>query len=122
MNSRKMLAAEIRKALPTKKYRVLDAPRESDVPEAGHPVVMVIRTHVRPTRNPGSFISEFDIWVIEPKTIDPEDDLDDALDQVLLALEPLPWLSFDDAARTKYGEQPAYKISAITHTPKKGTS
>ena len=104
--------AALTKALP-KTYKVL-APATLDALEPRHPVVMVIRTNMKPAPNQGSYESTFGIWVVEPKQIAPEDDLDDALDAVILALDRYDFVAWSDAERTTYNDQPAYRLTATT--------
>lgn len=118
MNSRKGLADELTKVLP-KKYKVVAEPRVLDALEAHRPVVMLIRTSMAPALNSqGSYLSEIVVWVIEPKTIDAEDDLDDALDAVLLALDSFGFLTWSKAERSTYVDQPAYRIETTNITSK----
>lgn len=117
MNSRIELATALEAQLP-KRYRVIPKPKDLDKLEATRPVVMVIRTDMRPATNAGTYVSEFSIWVIEPKTIDPEDDLDDALDAVLLALDMYAYVTWSRAERSTYLDHPAYRIEATVLTKK----
>lgn len=115
MSARQDLAAALNRALPTKRYKVLDAPREIDPPEINRPVVMLIRTRMTPANTVGKYLSEFALWVIEPKVIDPEDDLDAALDEVILALDKFPAILWSEAERSTYRElYPAYRIALTT--------
>ncbi len=110
MNSRKFLAAELRKKLP-RQFKIIPEPRTMDELEARRPVVMLIRTNIKPAGT-ANYLADFAIWVIEPKLIDPEDALDDALDAVVLALDGLEFLLWTDAERSTYRDHPAWRISA----------
>jgi hypothetical protein len=113
MNSRQGLMAALEAKLD-KKYRVIE-PKVLDALEPKHPVVMVIRTNLVPNGTSGGlYRSSYAIWVIEPKTIDPEDDLDDCLDDVVTALDEYQFVIWTDAERSTYDEQPAYRITAQT--------
>lgn len=117
MNSRIELATALEAKLP-KRYKLIDHPQQLEKIEAGRPVVMVIRTDIRPAPNAGTYVSEFSLWVIEPKTIKPEDDLDDALDAVLLALDEYAFVTWSRAERSTYLDHPAYRIEATVLTKK----
>jgi hypothetical protein len=112
-NSRIELGELLTKELP-RKFKVIPQPRNTDTIEAKHPVVLVIRTSRKPSPAAmGQYFDEFAIWVIEPKIIDPEDDLDDALDAVILALDAYPNITWTEAERSTYAEEnPAYRIAA----------
>lgn len=113
MNSRRGLIAALVAKLP-RKYQVI-GPRTLDALDARRPVVMVIRTDTAPAANyAGSYLSTFGIWVIQPKTIEPEDDLDDDLDAVILALDSYNFVAWTAAERSTYEDQPAYRITANT--------
>ena len=113
MNSRRGLIAALVAKLP-RKYQVV-GPRTLDAPDAKRPVVMVIRTNTEPAPNyAGSYLSTFAIWVIQPKTIEPDDDLDDDLDQVILALDAYDFVAWTGAERSTYLDQPAYRLTANT--------
>ncbi|MGG7509434.1 hypothetical protein [Plantibacter sp. YIM 135249] len=119
MNNRKLIAAELHKAGLPKRYKIVDNPRSIDALERGRPVVQLIQTTVSHAPNAqGSYLCKFAIWVIEPKLIDPEDDLDAALAEVITALDQLAFLSWETAERSTYGGgpettgNPAYRIDA----------
>lgn len=112
MNSRLGLMGALAAKLPAR-YKVI-APKALDAIEPKHPVVMVIRTNMEPGPNLGSYISTFAVWIIEPKLIDPEDDLDDALDEVIVALDGYDFVTWTDAERSTYLDQPAYRLTAKT--------
>ena len=113
MNSRRGLIAALRKALP-RKYIVTD-PRTLDALDKGRPVVMVLRTDTAPAGNyAGSYLSTFAIWVICPKQIEAENDLDDNLDAVILALDQYDFVAWTAAERSTYLDQPAYRVTANT--------
>lgn len=120
MNSRKAFAAAIRKQLG-RRYKVIDHPRNLDAVETKRPVVMLIRTEMKPAANAqGAYLNEIAVWIIEPKTIDAEDALDDALEDVILALDAFPGVLWTSAERSTYGddEQPAYRIQTTTVSTK----
>jgi hypothetical protein len=97
-----------------KRYLVI-GPRTLDAIDARRPVVMVIRTTTEPAPNyAGSYLSTFGIWVINPKLIEPDDDLDDNLDAVILALDAYDFVAWTTAERSTYEDQPAYRLTAQT--------
>lgn len=113
MNGRQALQAAIAEKLP-KRYRVVE-PIKLAALEPKSPVVMVIRTNLAPAPNAqGSYVADYEIWLIEPKTLEPEDDLDDALDDLVLALDSYDFVAWTDAERSTYNDQPAYRITAKT--------
>jgi hypothetical protein len=113
--ARTEVARVIRENLDRKAYKVVDTSRPVDVPEAGTCLILVVRQSLR--NHPGRrYRHAFEIWVIEPKRIDPDDDLDDALDDTVTALEKVPGLLWEEATRGTYGEQPAYRITATAGT------
>lgn len=113
MNSRRGLMAALVAKLP-KRYLVAE-PRTLDALDARRPVVMVIRTDTAPAANyAGSYLSTFALWVICPKTISAENDLDDNLDDVILALDSYNFVAWTTAERSTYEDQPAYRITANT--------
>lgn len=123
MGSRKQLADALQPALG-KAVKVVDAPREIEEIEARvKAVVQLVRTKIKPSpANPqGDYEESFEIWVIEPK-LDPntsEDALDDSLDKVLLALDSLNWIDYDEAIRdTHPSDRHAYRITATLYTEK----
>lgn len=127
MNGRQLLMEDLRKQLPRRKYRILDPVGLQKV-QAGNPVVMVVRVQIEPapTAPTGHYRQEFDIWVIEPKQLAAEDALDDALEDVITAIDggggkdPLLWVAFESAERSVYTlnteppiNHPAYRIRAV---------
>jgi len=112
MSARKLIAETLREHLD-RKYKIVDHPRDLDQIEARKPVVQIIQTKLRPAPNKqGAYQADLAVWVIEPKTIDAEDDLDDAMLDVAVALDKLDSLTWDEAERSLYGdaEQPAYRF------------
>jgi hypothetical protein len=117
-NPRKVFGTELKKLLP-RKTKVVPEPKQLDELEAGHPVVMIVQTGIRHAPNAiGAYLCAMAVWVIEPKRIDPEDDLDDTLSEVITALDQLPFVNWDEAERSVYGGDgessgfPAYRIQA----------
>jgi hypothetical protein len=100
--------------LPSK--YLVTGPRTVDVLDARRPLVMVIRTNTEPAPNySGSYLSTFAIWVIQPKQIAPDDDLDDDLDAVILALDAYDFVAWTGAERSTYlDDYPAYRLTANT--------
>ncbi|MGK9146664.1 hypothetical protein KXS11_03430 [Plantibacter flavus] len=111
MNARKLIAEALRENLD-RKYKIVDSPRNLDQIEANKPVVQIIQTKLRPAPNKlGAYLADVAVWVIEPKTIAAEDDLDDAMLDVAVALDKLDSLAWTEAERSTYGEdQPAYRF------------
>lgn len=112
MNARKLIAEALRVHLD-RKYKIVDNPRNLDQIEAGKPVVQIIQTKLRRAPNKqGAYLADLAVWVIEPKTVEPEDDLDKAMLEVAVALDRLDELTWDEAERSTYGEaeQPAYRF------------
>ena len=83
-------------------------------------VLQLFRVGVKPAGRLSGYLEEYEVWVIDPRkeTDDMlENSLDTHLDDVLLALLPHPWLTFDDARRrTHPSSYHAYKLTLTAVT------
>ena len=114
MSARTDLADALRTALPAG-WRVI----ASDVAgTVGKPTVLVYRAEVTHRGEGGLRDNTLTVVVVGPKQIDPDDDLDGYLDDVLDVLDatPLP-VAWTTAERSVYDDTfPAYKITTTMTT------
>ena len=122
MGARAQLAAALKPLLPSQ-VKLIDIPRSLDGLEANKPVVMLYRERLAKAPNAiGDYLATFALWVITPG-IDPkraEDALDDILDDVILALDGITFVSWTTAERSTFGDAqaPAYRIDLTVITSK----
>lgn len=121
MGVRKVVSDALAAQLPPRKYKIVPTARSLDQLEAHRPVVMVVRREIADAAtNPmGDYQETIDLWVVEP-SIASEDRLDDALDDVLEAVERIPFIAFTRAERSIFGDQesPAWRLEVTTYTHK----
>lgn len=115
MTVRDDLAAALKNVLPSA-IKIIDVPRGIDGIEARRPVVLLYRERMTKAPNAiGSYFNEMAVWVISPN-VDPrrgETQLDETLDEVIVALDSITWLNWSLAERSVFGDNqaPAYKIT-----------
>ena len=115
MSVRSDLAAALKPLLPAT-IKIIHVPRGLDGVETNRPVVMLYREGVTKAPNgQGFYLNDFALWLISPN-IDPtraEDSLDNLLDEVIAALDPLDWVNWSQVERSTFGDNqaPAYKIT-----------
>lgn len=121
MGVRKTIADALGKELNARRYKIVPTARNLDQLEAKRPAVMIVRRQITdaPTNPMGDYEETLDLWVIEPSEAS-EDRLDDALDDVLEAVERIPFLRFTTAERSVFGDQeyPAWRLEVTTYTNK----
>lgn len=104
-----------------KEYRVIGYQTSLDRIEVGAVVVMVYRDSVRPATQHQATTSEMSVWAITPR-LNPgtaDDDLDDALDVVIAALDAIPGVLWTDAERGVWADvYHGYKITLTLTTSK----
>lgn len=105
MSARTTLAEHLTTELPATKYRVIDYP---DFPgNLTKPLVMVFGTDITRYGQIGHDRLEVGVvvWLIVPNEnpAAAEDALDDGVGDLIDALEPLDWCSWDTAERLTYG-------------------
>lgn len=110
--TRNLLAAELTKHLPKRKYLIF--PNAADRDAIGKPTLILVRDSIQPLPEM-SFsayrANTFQLLVISPR-IDDDDFIDDLADEVLDALALIPGAFFSLAQRRTYGESnPAYEIT-----------
>ena len=115
MSVRSELAAALKPLLPTT-IKIIDVPRSIDGMEAKRPVVLLFReSRAKAPNAMGDYFDTFALYVITPgvDTRRSEDALDNALDQVIDALDQIQWLNWSIAERSIFGDNqaPAYKIT-----------
>lgn len=115
MSVRSELAAALKPLLPTT-IKIIDVPRSIDGMEAKRPVVLLFReSRAKAPNAMGDYFDTFALYVIAPgvDTRRSEDALDNALDQVIDALDQIQWLNWSIAERSIFGDNqaPAYKIT-----------
>lgn len=103
-------------ALPPSRFRCLPNATPPDRIEVGKIVVMVYRTALEPAPQHGVRVNALDLWLLTPKeSLAPDgadDDLDDALDQVLAAIDAAPQLTWSTAERGVWEDSAhGYKIT-----------
>jgi hypothetical protein len=114
MGTRQQLAAALKPLLPPR-VKLVDVPRSLDGIEANKPVVILYREKRSKAPNSiGSYTDTFTLWIITPG-LDPqraETALDDLLDDVVLAIDGIQWITWSSADRSTFGDQqaPAYRI------------
>jgi len=120
MGTRAAVAAEFKKVLP-RGFKIIDHPQDlGNLSGKVTAAVVIVRTGIKPAPNAqGSYLEEFAVWVVEPKTDDEgrsENSLDDNLNAVLLSFPAVSWMRWTKATRTMFGDAtpalPAYKIDA----------
>lgn len=115
VSTRAQLAAVLKPLLPAA-VKIIDVPRGVDAIESKKPVIILYRESRKKAPNAiGDYFDSFTMWVVSP-FIDvrrAEDGLDNLLDDVLLALDDIGNLRWENAERSVFGEQqaPAYKIT-----------
>jgi len=115
MSVRSDLADALRPLLPTT-YKIVDVPRSLDGLEAKRPVVLLYRESREKAPNAiGDYFDTFSLYIVNP-IVDVrrgEDALDNALDEVVAALDDISWLNWTSAERSLFGDAmaPAYKIT-----------
>jgi hypothetical protein len=112
------LAEAIRDKLSAPAPRVIDHARVLDAITA--PVVLLERTQVAKAPNAlGGYWVTFTLHVVVP-TVDPstqDDNLDNTLDNVLAALDAIPWLRWSNAIRSVFLDSwPSFQITVETVT------
>jgi len=114
---RQQLATALGAALG-EKFAIVPDPRE--LAELQVPVVQLVRTVTKPAPEApnGALQVDFDAWLIMPNQSAEagEDDLDDALDELLVALRAIDWVLWESATRSTYGDPGflAYKVPLST--------
>jgi hypothetical protein len=123
MGARSELADYFREQLPDT-HLVVDNVRELVIELPVVAAVQLIRTSIEHAAHQpqGAYLQRFDLWVLTPVT-DAEradDALDDAADEVLLAIDVSPFLTWETCERQLYPSEtnpyPAYKITAAVAT------
>lgn len=115
MGTRAELAAALKPLLPST-VKIIDVPRSVDGLEAKKPVVILYRESRSKAPNAiGDYIDSFTVWAVSP-IVDVrrgEDGLDTLLDDLLLAIDAIQWINWEQAERAVFGDQqaPAYKIT-----------
>lgn len=122
MSIRSDLAAALKPLLPAG-TKIVDVPRGLDGIETARPVVMLYRERLEKAPNAiGAYFNTFALWIVSPN-VDPrraEDQLDNMLDEVIVALDSLSWLNWANAERSTFGDNqaPAYKVELTIVTDK----
>ena len=122
MSVRSQVANALRPLLPTN-MRIIDVPRSLDGVDANRPVVLLYRDRLEKAPNAqGAYFSTISLWIITPNidTVRAEDALDNALDDVIVALDQLVWANWRTAERSIFGDAqaPAYRIDLQVATTK----
>ena len=122
MSVRSQVAEGIAPLLPDN-MRIIDVPRSLDGVDANRPVVLLYRDRLEKAPNAqGAYFSTISLWIITPNidTVRAEDALDTALDDVIFALDQLPWANWKTAERSIFGDAqaPAYRIDLQVATTK----
>ena len=103
--------------------RVIYVPRSLDGVETNRPVLMLYRNQLAKAPNAqGQYLNTLSLWIVST-LIDPnraEDDLDEALDAVIGAIDALSWVNWKTAERSTFGDAqaPAYRIDLTVATNK----
>ncbi len=129
MNGRQLLEQTLRKRLPARKYRFFE-PGTLTKLETGRNAIIIVRMQLQPSPHAqlGQYRQEYDVWIVEPKQLaGAETSLDDALEDVILAIDDGPdapgWLTWESAERSSYTlsvdppiVHPAYRLRAVGFT------
>lgn len=98
MSARNALHAALKAALPA--WQIVSGRQLDSVRKPGAILLAPVKKAKVPTLGLGWFTETVDLWVLSPaETAAVEDDLDALLLDVLEALEPLEWASWDQAER-----------------------
>lgn len=122
MSVRSQLATALQPLLPAN-MRVIYVPRSLDGVETNRPVLMLYRNQLAKAPNAqGQYLNTLSLWIVST-LIDPnraEDDLDEALDAVIGAIDALSWVNWKTAERSTFGDAqaPAYRIDLTVATNK----
>ena len=114
MSIRSQLADALQPLLPSN-MRIIYVPRSLDGVETKRPVLMMYRNVLSKAPNAqGQYLHTLSLHIIS-SLIDPnraEDDLDEALDAVIAAIDTLSWVNWKTADRVTFGDAqaPAYRI------------
>lgn len=119
MGARADLAAALTEALPDT-MQIVDDVRDLGVIDPEYTTVLqLLRLRLEPASTIGAYWTDFALWVVSPEE-DPQlvdDDLDDRLDQVIEALQPLTYLGWTAAERDMHPSGfHAYRITIRTRT------
>jgi hypothetical protein len=81
--------------------------------------LQLVRTRIEPADTQGAFWQDFELWVAASLTdpVEVEDPLEDLVDDVILALDKLMWLTWSNGRRDNHPSgHPAYVIDVRART------
>lgn len=117
------LADALKPLLPTR-WRIIPYADSLDRIDTRRPVLMLYRERITPT-GAGTFHhidNHMTLWLLTPRlNPGPADDaLDKAADQLIAAVDALPWCTWDAAERGVWGDQAfaGYKLTLTATTEK----